>query len=126
MRWFPFLFRLLFLHSDSLLLGTKFSPTQTREVSTMLGERRVCLNKAGWAGWIHRWVPKCLVYFFFVAQHQSIHLGSLQPIVWRWRWILWWRWRWVANRDPVGLRIWSIAYTSPLRTSIKERPPSSP
>lgn len=48
-----FTFSLLFMHSDSFL-DTKFSLTQTREVYMMLGERRVCLNKAEWAEWIHR------------------------------------------------------------------------
>lgn len=125
MRWLPFLFRLLFLHSDSLLLGTKFSPTQTREVSMMLEERRVYLNRAGWVEWIHRWVPSVLFIFFHCsisinsfrissANCLEVAVDSLVAV------------EAVANRALVGPRIWSIAYTSPLRTSIKERPPSSP
>jgi len=90
MRWLPLPF-VYYSYILTQLLGTKFCLTQTREVYMMLGGRQVYLSKAEWAEWIHRWVPKYLRHFF-VAEHHPIHSGSLQPIIWRWGWVLWWRW----------------------------------
>ena len=81
------------------LLGTKFSLTQTREAYMMLGGRPVYLSKAEWVEWIHRCVAKYIPHIF-VAGHQPIHSGSLQPIIWRWRWVLWWGWGGSSTGPP--------------------------